>query len=281
MKKVLLFVAIGIVIGGLVYGIYFQNQQPVLALSETVLDVSITESPTARPTVLTVTIAPTRTPFQPETHTPTSSVTPTVTPTLTPSLTPTASPTPTPLEEASIQRIYGRWAAYSLDCEARSAVDWAAYLGVSINEIEFFNALPVSDDPELGFVGNVHAPWGQIPPKPYGVHAGPVASLLQEYGLNALAVRGITFDQLRAELSSGKPVIVWVVGRVGRGTPVPYTSSTGVDITVARFEHTVIVTGYTQNQVTVLDGDWVYNRSIKDFLDSWGVLGNMAVILGD
>lgn len=88
----------------------------------------------------------------------------------------------------------------------------------------------------------------------------------------------MTFDELRGEISAGRPVIVWVVGRVGEGTPKPYTSSDGETTTVARFEHTVIVIGYTQKTVTVLDGYWVYNRQVQDFLNSWGVLENMAIV---
>jgi uncharacterized protein YvpB len=236
---------------------------------------------------------PTPTPFQPYTYTPTVtktptrtltptlSKTPTLTPTFTPSSTQTPTLTPTPLSAAAIEGIKGRWAAYSLDCEARSAVDWAAYFGTPIDEIAFFNALPASDNPDLGFVGDVHAPWGSTPPQAYGVHADPVAALLREYGLQAEAVTGMTWDQLRSEISQGRPVIVWVVGRVGEGTPIPYTSSSGRGTTVTRFEHTVILTAYTKTEVTVLDGYWVYTRSVRDFLTSWSVLGNMAVVYRD
>lgn len=177
-----------------------------------------------------------------------------------------------------IKGIQGRWPAFSLDCEARSAVDWAAYFGVQIEEIEFFNALPVSDDPDQGFVGDVHAPWGQTPPQSYGVHAKPVAKVLRSYGLQAKARTQMTFDELRAEISAGRPVIVWVVGRVGEGTPIAYKSSDGNRTTVARFEHTVIVVGYTKSMVTLLDGNWIYTRQVQDFKNSWMVLGNMAVV---
>ena len=232
----------------------------------------------------------TLTPFQPQTNTPTTSNRPVYTetsrPTSQPTITSTSNPpstttptiTPTALDKSTIPGIKGRWAAFNLDCEVRSAVDWAAYFGVQIDEISFFNALPRSDDPDLGFVGDVNAPWGSIPPEAYGVHAEPVAVLLKDYGLEALAVRDLSWDQLRAEISQGRPVIAWVVGRVGRGTPVPYTASSGRMTIVARFEHTVIVTGYSKTEVSVLDGYWAYTREIGDFLDSWEVLGNMAII---
>ncbi len=218
--------------------------------------------------------------FLPVSYTATPSAT--VTPSLTPTATSTPHPTATPTQPASadINGVFGRWPVYSLDCESRSAVDWAAYFGVAISEIGFFNSLPVSDNPDRGFVGDVHAAWGQIPPAAYGVHAKPVANLLRSYGLDAQAVRNMSWDDLRSEIAAERPVIVWVIGRVERGTPVPYTSSDGHSTTVSRFQHTVIVTGYSANSVTFLDGSWVYSRSKNDFLRSWGVLGNMAVIVG-
>ncbi len=227
------------------------------------------------------------TPFQPVTYTPTATSTPTATltpsPTLTPTATATSPPTLTPTlpDTASIQGISGRWPAYSLDCESRSAVDWAAYFGVVIDERAFFGGLPSSDNPDQGFVGNVHGAWGQIPPNDYGVHAKPVARLLRSYGLEADAAHGFSWQALQAEIAAGEPAIVWVVGRVARGTPVPYASSDGHQTTVVRFQHTVILIGYDQQSVPVLDGAWVYQRSVNDFLDSWGALGNMAVIWDD
>jgi uncharacterized protein YvpB len=165
-----------------------------------------------------------------------------------------------------------------LSCESRSAVDWAAYFGKTINEYTFFNGLPVNDDPEQGFVGDAYGSWGQIPPDPYGVHAQPIAQRLREFGLNAKAVRNMTWLELKTELAAGRPAIVWVVGHVARGTPVPYTTSGGTVATVAKFEHTVIAIGYTENKITVLDGARVYSRYKGEFLKSWDVLENQAVI---
>ncbi|MCK4451313.1 MAG: PD40 domain-containing protein, partial [Anaerolineae bacterium] len=86
----------------------------------------------------------------------------------TPSPTPTGTPTPTFPAEANVTNISGRPQALPLDCESRSAVDWAAYFGVEIDELEFLYGLPQSDNPDEGFVGDVHGSWGQIPPHPYG-----------------------------------------------------------------------------------------------------------------
>lgn len=180
-------------------------------------------------------------------------------------------------ESASVGIIYGKPQAMPLDCESRSAVDWATFFGMTIDEYGFFNNLPKSDNPDSGFVGNVFDRWGQIPPNSYGVHAEPVADLLRTYGLEAYAHRPLSWDQLRAEIASGNPVITWVVGNVINGIPEYYQSSDGHVSIVARYEHTVIVTGYDANEVKYLNGAITYSRSIEQFLDSWSALGNMAV----
>jgi uncharacterized protein YvpB len=183
-------------------------------------------------------------------------------------------------DEARIVGIGGRRQSLPLSCESRSAADWAAYFGVEIDELEFLSRLPASDNPDFGFVGDVRGTWGQTPPQPYGVHAGPVATLLRQHGLNAYARRGLAWDDVRAQIAAGRPVIAWVVGHVERGTPIGYTASNGLTTTVARFEHTVIVIGYTADHVTVLDGARIYSRPLDLFLESWAVLGNMAIIRG-
>ncbi|RPI35165.1 MAG: hypothetical protein EHM70_00535 [Chloroflexota bacterium] len=196
------------------------------------------------------------------------------------------TPTPTPVAvpaEASIGSISGLPQSMPLDCESRSAVDWAGYFGVYINEFEFFNRLPGSDNPDAGFVGDVFGRWGQIPPDPYGVHAAPIAEQLRGYGIDAYAHRFLTFDDLRLEVASGRPAIVWVIGKSdgllpGTFFPVYYTASDGHTTVVSRYEHTVIFTGYDQDQVTLLDGSRIYNRSIEQFLASWSLLRNMAVL---
>jgi uncharacterized protein YvpB len=157
-------------------------------------------------------------------------------------------------------------------------VDWARYFGVEIGETEFLLGLPLSDNPDVGFVGFYNDYGGQVPPSSYGVPADPVASLLRNYGLPAGGLKGMSLDDLRSEIASGRPVIVWIIFGVTNGYAVDYTASDGQSLVVAPNEHTVIVIGYDDYSVTVLDGAWVYQRSIEQFESSWSVLGNMAVI---
>lgn len=187
---------------------------------------------------------------------------------------PTVPPAPS---RASISGVTGQVQALPLDCESRSAVDWAHYFGVAIGELKFFNNLPESDNPDQGFVGDVYGAWGQIPPAPYGVHAEPVAELLREYGLNAYAHRPLSWEGLKAEIAAGRPVFVWVVGNAVHGVPTYFRSSDDALAVVARYEHTVIVTGYSNNSVTYLNGSTLYTVDRDQFLESWSVLRNMAI----
>lgn len=233
----------------------------------------------------TLTATPTVTPTFTSTPTQTATATVTPLPTDTPIPTATFTPLPTdppkfPPDEAWITNIYGYPQTYTLDCEARTAVDLAAYFGIAIDKETFINEMPRSDDPETGFVGDYWGETGQLPPNSYGVHAPPIASLLTTYGLNASSVKGYSWDEVKVEVASGRPVMAWVINNTfAYGEPVSYTASNGNTTTVARFEHTVLVIGYSTNYIRLLDGAIVYDRTIEQFLSSWAVLGNMAVII--
>ena len=183
-------------------------------------------------------------------------------------------------DRAYISGVNGYPQSYTLSCESRSAVDWAAYWGVDISETQFLERLPRSDNPNQGFVGNPNEPWGYIPPASYGVHAKPVARLLRDYGLDAHAGTGVSWDELRSEIAGGRPVIVWVIGSIWRGTPREYETRSGNVIRVANNEHTMILVGYDQTSVQLVDAltGYTLTHSIENFLTSWSVLGNMAIL---
>lgn len=241
----------------------------------------------------------TATPFQPVLPTATKTFTPTATLTLTPTATkrpsstpyPTFTPIPTrrpaatnaPVADDSdsvVLSITGSGQTHNLSCESRAAVNWAGYYGVSLTEDTFLAHLPSSDDPDTGFVGDPDDYAGSIPPNSYGVHADPVANLLNAYGVNARAVHGYSFSSLRSQIDAGDPVIVWVYGHVwAGGSPVTYTASNGNTTWVIPYEHTVIVYGYDDSNVWIMDGGSKYTRDISVFKDSWSTLGYMAIIM--
>jgi uncharacterized protein YvpB len=212
-----------------------------------------------------------------------TALTPTPTPSPTPSDPPilsTASATPKPElpKEHYILNIVGHKQYFSLGCETATTKDWANYLGFDFNEFEFQYRFPLSDNPDYGFVGDVNSPWGQVPPYGYGVHAGPVADLLNAYGIPAKAYKNYTLDQVMAKVAADKPVIAWVIGNVVGGVPYEYTDKEGRKVTVAAYEHVVIVTGYNDKKLRYMTNGKFFETPKEVFLKSWGVLGNMVVV---
>lgn len=178
--------------------------------------------------------------------------------------------------------IWGHRQYFAIGCEASAAYDWAAYFGVNFNEFNFQMELPVSDNPDKGFVGSVEGPWGQVPPYAYGVHAAPVAQVLREnYGMNAQSAKGFTIEQVKQEIASNQPVIAWVIGNMVGGIPYEYIDEVGDKVIVAAYEHVVIVTGYNEDTIRYMNNGKFYDIQYEYFENSWSVLGNMVVYLAD
>ena len=216
-----------------------------------------------------------------QTFEPTSTLRPSSTalasPTPIPSFTTVPSATPIP-DSVYLKGVTSFRQSYPISCESRTAVDWADFFGVQIYESDFQFGLPLSDNPDKGFVGDVHDPWGQVPPYSYGVHAAPVATLLkEEYGLSARAVKNLSLENLKKEIASGQPVIAWVIGNMVGGIPSEFVDKEGNKVVVAAYEHTVIVTGYGKDHIRYLNNGNFFQVPMDTFLNSWGVLGNMVI----
>jgi len=198
-------------------------------------------------------------------------------PTPIPSFTTVPSATPIP-DSVYLKGVTSFRQSYPISCESRTAVDWADFFGVQIYESDFQFGLPLSDNPDMGFVGDVHDPWGQVPPYSYGVHAAPVATLLkEEYGLSARAVKNLSLENLKKEIASGQPVIAWVIGNMAGGIPSDFVDKEGNKVVVAAYEHTVMVTGYGKDHIRYLNNGNFFQVPVDTFLNSWGVLGNMVI----
>lgn len=89
----------------------------------------------------------------------------------------------------------------------------------------------------------------------------------------------MSLSELQEEIVNGRPVVVWVIGAVWDGSPQTYTTTIGKQVTVAPFEHTMLMSGYSPDSVSLINAGTgemgVY--PLRDFLTSWKVLGNMAV----
>jgi uncharacterized protein YvpB len=130
--------------------------------------------------------------------------------------------------------------SHSLSCESSAASMVAGFHGVNLAESEALAALPLDDNPHLGFRGNVDGPTGSI--QDYGVYAGPVLDLLVSEGLSASLVEG-GLEGVRAATRRGNPVIAWVTYNCLPSTPTE-TIIGGQTVTLVPNQHVVVVTGY-------------------------------------
>lgn len=256
-----------------------QSSPPAAASSSGILP-SQTISPQSS-TAIAKTISPTNTPFLPTIENVIPTTNPTklmLTETLEASKTTETETPPAIPEEHYITTITGHRQFFPLGCETSAAVDWAVYFGTVINEFEFQFKIPLSDNPDFGFVGSVNDIWGQTPPFSYGVHAAPIADVLQEYGVPAEAHKKYTLEEIKAQIAADQPVIAWVIGNCEGGVPAQYTDSQGNTTQVGAYEHVIILTGYSPEKVRYMNNGNFYEVPNEVFLNSWGVLDNMVVV---
>jgi uncharacterized protein YvpB len=173
----------------------------------------------------------------------------------------------------------GRPQARSLSCESRAACDLLAFHGIEVSEDAFLAALPRSDNPDLGFVGDPDGPTGGLPPEPYGVHAGPVAGVLRRLGLDARAESSRDLAWLRSELDAGRPVIVWVASGLRPSERVALADAAGRRFHAVRGEHAVLALRTRPGRVVVLDPAHGEERTWDEasFLASWNLFDRCAV----
>ncbi len=166
--------------------------------------------------------------------------------------------------------------AYSLSCESSAASMVANFYGVRLSEGDVNEALPRDENPHLGFRGRLDGVPGGL--TDYGVYADPIKEILTANGLEATYVEG-GLAGIKKALERRHPVIAWVTYRLQVQQPVEIMLSTGQEVKMVNYEHTVVVTGYNQ------DGFWVNDPydgqehfySSANFARAWGYLDNMAL----
>jgi uncharacterized protein YvpB len=164
---------------------------------------------------------------------------------------------------------------HNLSCESSAASMAAQYHGVPLSESEVLAALPLNDNPHLGFRGDVDGPTGGT--QDYGVYAGPILELLNDRGLYALPVEG-GLEGVKAAVARGNPVIAWVTYNCRPQTPTT-TSIDGQEVTLVPFQHVVVVTGYNSEGLWAND-PWDGQEdfySLADLERAMSYFGDMAI----
>jgi uncharacterized protein YvpB len=167
---------------------------------------------------------------------------------------------------------------HNLSCESSAASMVAQYHGVDLTEAEVLAALPLHDNPHLGFRGNVDGPTGGI--EDYGVYAGPILTILNDRGLQARLVEG-GLAGIKEAVARGNPVIAWVTYNCLPSTSTE-TIVDGQTVTLVPNQHTVVVTGYDAEGVWAND-PWDGQQDFyptADFVRAMGYFGDMAIKVG-
>jgi len=157
-----------------------------------------------------------------------------------------------------------------LSCEA-AAVSMAT--NGALSEQQVVAAMPISDNPWLGFRGNLDLPETLANGlQDYGILAPPMARAVQSLGYETRVVIGLAAPQLLryAIAVLHRPVVVWVSWRL-EDWPTIVGHADGTSFTLELHEHANTVIGYDQGGVWVLDpwdGGPLYH-SWATFLHVW------------
>jgi len=165
--------------------------------------------------------------------------------------------------------------SHSLSCESSAAAMVAQFPGLNISEADVLAALPLNDNPHLGFRGNIDGPTGDT--QDYGVYAEPILAYLNSHGLKAWSVAG-GLEGIKAAIARGNPVIAWMTYNCMVSTPIEVNVE-GQAVTLVPYQHVVVVTGYNAGGVWAND-PWDGQEdfySFDDFERATGYLGDMAI----
>lgn len=141
-------------------------------------------------------------------------------------------------------------------CEVVSATMLLQYYEIAVDKIQTAEALPLSSNPALGFVGSPFLSSG------YTIDPEPLALALSPWMDELVGVQGMTMEELKEALSSGNPVVVWLEGFHGFNI------------------HAVTVTGYDEDSIRINDpwtGEKNATLETDDFIFMWDALGNKAL----
>jgi uncharacterized protein YvpB len=164
---------------------------------------------------------------------------------------------------------------YGLSCEFASLYMVTAYWGDPIYEDYSISVTGWSDNPHLGFRGDINGAWGNT--YDYGVYAEPLADIAWGYGYGADISYGADPNVLASYLDDGVPVIVWISVYGNWGWQE--WDDWGGEYRIVPYEHVVVVNGYDDNGVWISDpGTGAYNQlSWSYFLYAWDLMDGMML----
>jgi len=171
----------------------------------------------------------------------------------------------------------------SLSCEASAAAMAAQYHHLSVSEGDILNALPLHENPHLGFRGNVDGVYGGL--TDYGVYADPIRRVLSDLGLLVEPFSG-GIDEIKEHIRRGHPVLAWITYdlqvQATQERLLAGPNNQPQIVTLVPYEHVVLIVGYNREGLWIHDPfDGTRNFYPEgEFLRSFGYLGRMALVVG-
>jgi len=164
----------------------------------------------------------------------------------------------------------------NLSCEYASLVIAFGTYGVSVSEYAFDDLVGWSDNPHLGFRGDINGNWGNT--TDYGVYAEALVRPVTHFGFRGVAFYGQGDPTpLKRYLDNRVPVLVWL-GFWGDQSHIEYASD-GTPFKLNEGNHVVVAYGYDDAGVFVSDPASGTANAIAwgDFMSMWSVLGGMGL----
>jgi uncharacterized protein YvpB len=166
----------------------------------------------------------------------------------------------------------------NLSCEYASLVIAFSTYGVTVSEYSFDDLVGWSENPHLGFRGDINGSWGNT--TDYGVYAEALVRPLTKFGFRGVAFYGQgDATQLKRYLENRVPVLVWL-GYWGDRTHIEYASN-GAAFKLNEGNHVVVAYGYDDSGVFISDpaSGTVSVLNWSDFMPMWNVLDGMGLAI--
>jgi uncharacterized protein YvpB len=163
----------------------------------------------------------------------------------------------------------------NLSCEYAALYIATSAFGEGISEYAFDNVVGWSQNPHIGYRGNINGVWGRT--DDYGVYATPLSWALDTFGYRGEVFYAVgESDALTTRLDQGKPVVVWLA--LWGDESITETVD-GRTYTITAGMHVMVAYGYDSSGVYLSDpGSGTYRYySWGDFMWMWNVLDGMGL----
>ncbi len=186
-------------------------------------------------------------------------------------------PAPSAQTQAFLPGAYLYQQQRPLSCEYASTTIAATLGGWNISEYDFDSVVPLSDNPHLGYRGNIWGEWGNT--TDYGLYPEPLHQALSGWGIPSQVIyaHGIA-DVLRSELSEGRAVVVWLAMR-GTVNSFDVPADDGSTYQLTQYMHVMTAYGFDETGVYLTDpGTAVWRHYPWEiFMEMWNVMDGMAL----